>query len=41
MHVGLEYQKVEGAEIPTRLTIEMPKVVQMNFKLDGCTINPK
>jgi len=41
MHVGIEYQTVSGAEIPASLTIEIPDVVQMNFKLDGCSINPK
>ncbi|MGA2048030.1 MAG: hypothetical protein ABSG96_10060 [Terracidiphilus sp.] len=41
MHVGLEYQAVSGAEIPARLTIEIPNVVQMEFKLDGCSINPR
>jgi predicted phosphohydrolase len=41
MRIGLEYQTVAGAEIPARLTIEIPNVVRMNFNLDGCGVNPK
>jgi predicted phosphohydrolase len=41
MHVELEYQTVSSAQIPARLTIEIPNVVQMDFKLDGCSVNPK
>jgi predicted phosphohydrolase len=41
MRVGVAYQTVAGEEIPARLTIEMPSVVQMNFKLDGCSVNPR
>jgi hypothetical protein len=41
MRVGLEYQTVAGVQIPARFLIEMPSVVEMNFKLDGCIVNPK
>ena len=41
MHVGIEYQTVSGVQIPARLTIEMPSVVEMDFRLDGCAVNPK
>jgi predicted phosphohydrolase len=41
MNVGLEYQAVSGAEVPARLTVEVPNVVQMDFKLDGCSTNSK
>jgi predicted phosphohydrolase len=41
MHVGIEYQTGVGAEIPARLTVEIPNLVKMDFKLDTCSANPK
>jgi len=41
MHVRLDYQTGASAEIPARLTVEIPNVVQMDFRLDGCSVNPK
>jgi hypothetical protein len=41
MHVGLEYQTVSAIQIPARISIEVPNVVEMDFALDGCTVNPK
>ena len=39
MHIGLEYQTVSAIQIPARITVELPNVVEMDFALDGCTVN--
>jgi hypothetical protein len=41
MDVEMEYQAVSGIEIPSRITLGMPDIVEMDFKLDGCTVNPR
>jgi hypothetical protein len=41
MRVGLAYESISGAQLPSRITVEMPGVVQMDFNLDGCTVNPQ
>jgi len=41
MHVGIGYQTVPGGRIPGELSVEIPNVVQMEFKLDGCVVNPQ
>jgi len=41
MRVGIEYQAVSGVQIPAAISIEMPNVVQMDFKFDGCSVNRK
>jgi len=41
MHVSIEYRTVSGFEIPGKFSVETPGVVQMDFALDGCTVNPK
>jgi hypothetical protein len=40
MRVGIEYQTVSAMQIPARVTIDLPNVVEMDFSLDGCTVNP-
>jgi len=40
MHIGLEYQTVSAIQIPARITVEVPNVVEMDFALDGCAVNP-
>jgi hypothetical protein len=39
MHIGLEYQAVSAIQIPARITVEVPNVVEMDFALDGCVVN--
>jgi hypothetical protein len=39
MHIGLEYQTVSATQIPARISVEVPNVVEMDFALDGCTVN--
>jgi len=41
MDADMEYQVVTGIQIPSRITIVMPDVVEMDFKLDGCAVNPR
>jgi len=41
MHIALEYQTVSGIQIPGKIGVELPGVVQMDFTLDGCTVNPQ
>jgi hypothetical protein len=40
MHIGLEYQTVSTIQIPARISVEVPNVVEMDFALDGCSVNP-
>ena len=40
MRVGFEYQTVSAIQIPARVSIEVPNVVEMDFALDGCIVNP-
>jgi hypothetical protein len=40
MHVEVEYQAASGEQIPAAVNIDVPDVVTMNFKLDGCVVNP-
>jgi hypothetical protein len=39
MNVAIEYQDVSAILIPGRITVEMPGLVQMDFALNGCTVN--
>ncbi|HEY1903991.1 MAG TPA: hypothetical protein VGG56_16270 [Terracidiphilus sp.] len=39
MHVAIEYQPIAGTQIPSRLSVEIPHVVQMDFAFDACTVN--
>ena len=39
MNVAIEYQTISSAELPIRLSVEVPNVVEMDFALDGCTVN--
>lgn len=41
MRVNLEYKSISNILIPSRLTMEMPGLVRMDFKLDGCKVNPR
>lgn len=41
MQVKLEYQPVSGMQVLSKVTVVMPKIVEMEFKLDGCVANPK
>jgi len=41
MHVTLEYQTVSGLQIPGKVSVELPGVVEMEFALDGCAVNTK
>ena len=41
MNVDMDYQQVSGVQIPSRITIVMPDIVEMDFKLDGCTVNSR
>ena len=41
MHISLEYQTVSGAQIPARVDVVLPNVVEMDFLLDGCSVNLK
>jgi len=40
MDVAVEYQTVSGRQIPAAFNVDVANVVTMNFKLDGCTVNP-
>lgn len=35
----MEYQAVSGIKIPARITLAMPDIVEMDFKLAGCALN--
>jgi hypothetical protein len=39
MRVAIEYQPIAGTQIPSRFSIEISGVVQMDFRLDACTTN--
>jgi hypothetical protein len=39
MNVAIEYQTISGAQIPSRLSVQVPNVVEMDFALDSCTVN--
>lgn len=41
IRVGIDYQTVSGMQIPARFDIDLPSVVNMDFALDRCTVNPK
>lgn len=41
IHVGIEYQTVEGFPIPARLNMELVGTAVFNFALDGCRVNPQ
>ena len=41
MHIALTYQTVSGIQIPGKLSVELPNVVEMDFTFDGCTVNPQ
>jgi hypothetical protein len=40
MRVAFDYQSVDGKQIPAHIAIELPNLVEMDFALDGCTVNP-
>lgn len=40
MHIGFEYQTVSAIQIPARISVAVPNVVEMDFALDGCIVNP-
>jgi len=37
----MEYQAVSGMQVPARITIVLQSVVEMDFRLDGCMVNPR
>jgi len=39
LRFGVDYQSISGTQIPARITIDLPNVVEMDFALDGCTVN--
>ena len=41
LHIRFVYQTVSAIQIPARITVEVPNVVEMDFALDGCTVNAK
>jgi len=41
MRIGLEYQTVSAIQIPARISVEVPSVVEMDFALDRCIVNPR
>jgi len=41
MHIAFEYQTVSGIQIPGSINVQLPNVVQINFALDGCTVNAR
>jgi hypothetical protein len=40
MRVSIDYQTVSGRQIPAHITIDLPNIVEMDFTLDGCIVNP-
>lgn len=40
MHIAFDYQPVSGIQIPGKIGVELPGVVEMNFALDGCALSP-
>jgi hypothetical protein len=41
MHIAIEYQTISGIQIPGKISVELPNVVEMDFTFDGCTVNPQ
>ncbi len=41
MRVAIEYQTLDGFPIPAKLNMSVSNSGEMNFVLDGCTVNPK
>jgi len=39
MHIGFTYQTVSGLQIPGSISVALPGVVEMDFMLNGCTVN--
>jgi len=39
MDAEMEYQAVSGIKTPARITLAMPDIVEMDFKLAGCALN--
>lgn len=40
MHVGINYQAVNGLTIPSELNMDVVGTGKFNFKFDGCSTNP-
>ena len=40
MHVGIDYQTMDGFYIPSRLNMEVVGTGIFNFTMDGCKVNP-
>ena len=38
--VSLDYQTLSGMQVPARFDINLPGLVEMDFALDGCAVNP-
>jgi hypothetical protein len=41
MHIAFTYQGVSGVQIPASISVTLPGVVEMDFTLDGCTVNSR